>query len=279
MPVSTARPRESFDAALPPDALRVRVPRLDRMSAEDWAAAAGPFDRYGAVVLSGEVAVPARDALLALAPALGPDPSTAAREQDGVLEIHGVREVFDYGAGDAALFPEHPLHTDGLAGGRPVMAMALQCEIAEARGGFSEIASARRLHAELAARDPAALAGLFAPDAFTVRVRDRVQPSPVFEWMGGRLAMRLKPPRYAEVSVSPGAAAGMALLQALLDEARMRVELRLQPGEILLADNTAVLHGRTPMPRDGVRKLNRLLFDGTGAVAPALTFGFLPEAA
>jgi alpha-ketoglutarate-dependent taurine dioxygenase len=97
--------------------------------------------------------------------------------------------------------------------------------------------------------------------------------------MGGRLAMRLKPPRYAEVSVSPGAAAGMALLQALLDEARMRVELRLQPGEILLADNTAVLHGRTPMPRDGVRKLNRLLFDGTGAVAPALTFGFLPEAA
>jgi hypothetical protein len=265
------------DAA--PDALRVRVARLDRMGAADWAAASVPFNRFGAVVLSGDGTVPARDALLALAPALGPDPSTAARDDDRVLEIHGVREVFDYGEGDATMFPAHPLHTDGLAGGRPVMAMALQCEIAEPRGGYSEIASARRLHGALAALDPDSLAGLFAPDAFTVRVRDRVQPSPVFEWMGERLAMRLKPPRYAEVSVSPGAAAGMALLQALLDEARMRAELRLQPGEILLADNTAVLHGRTPMPRDGTRKLNRLLFDVNGAAAAGLLFGFLPEAA
>lgn len=263
-------PRAPFDSGLDPSQIRVRVSRLDALTRADWDAIAIPFNRYGAVVLTAAHAAPRRAELLELATHLGPDPSGTRT----VLEIDGVREVFDYGEGDATTFPPHPLHTDGLAGRPPVMAMALQCEVAEASGGFSVIASAARVYREVAAAAPAALASLFEPDAFSVRHGATAQPSPVFEMVGQRLWMRLKPAHYAEVNVSPAASEGFARLQIALDDPNGHVVIPLQPGEILLADNTAVLHGRTPMPRSGTRRLNRLLFDGHGPVCDRLVFGF-----
>ena len=52
---------------------------------------------------------------------------------------------------------------------------------------------------------------------------------------------------------------------------------RLQPGQVLIGDNTAVVHGRTSFPPDELREMRRLNFDGTGPLCVRMGFGFVPQ--
>ncbi|MBN0887750.1 TauD/TfdA family dioxygenase, partial [Pseudomonas aeruginosa] len=49
---------------------------------------------------------------------------------------------------------------------------------------------------------------------------------------------------------------------------------KLEPGEILVLDNTAVLHGRTAFCANELREMRRLNFDGHGRLRAELELGF-----
>ena len=61
---------------------------------------------------------------------------------------------------------------------------------------------------------------------------------------------------------------------SFVDDPANQVVLKLEIGQILVADNYAILHGRTGFDAASPRKLNRVNLDGDSKYSEELCFGF-----
>ncbi|MBA2281757.1 MAG: TauD/TfdA family dioxygenase, partial [Acidimicrobiia bacterium] len=162
-----------------------------------------------------------------------------------------------------------------LADGAPDV-LALACEVeASDGGGASFVVDCGRLHAALEASDDPAARRLAS---FLVETRiDQTEPGKLpchgplgLRGEGGRTWWRgsycLAP--LASDPEPDATLARIAEWQALLRDLAERIErFHLRPGEVLLADNTRVLHGRDPYVDRG-RLLWRLWAWTDAAVVP-----------
>lgn len=136
-------------------------------------------------------------------------------------------------------------------GPRPPRLLALLCVRPAPEGGESLLVSGPALHDRLAAERPEALSELHQDFRFgRGEGFDRVRP--VFHLDGPTLRVHYN--RYwiargqeeTGTPFSPARHGALQALETLLQDPTMVVTLPLRRGDLLLVDNSTVLHGRTP---------------------------------
>lgn len=216
----------------------------------------------GAVVVSG---VPVGDdgVLVALAAGVG----VASPEGNGPGRlVHDV--VPRAAAGDAGSSSgrgEFFLHTDSASAARPHAYFALAC-VANPRGGESLIAAAADVAERLRARAPRAQA-LLADEVFPFALppsdRALVRRLPVLRVDDGATTVRYRRDlieagiRRAG-AVSRAHAGALSAFEDVLRDAGVAYRFTLCPGDVLVANNHTLLHGRTAIAPAAARHLKRL---------------------
>lgn len=147
-------------------------------------------------------------------------------------------------------------HTDGAFHPRTPDMVALLCLQVARSGGESQLINAYALHNELLAHHPEALATLYRPFLFDRRGEfaageKPVTETPLFGWDGRELRLR-----YLHYYIRVGhERAGrpldaeqlraLELVEALLERDDLMATFRLEPGQMLFANNWWILHNRT----------------------------------
>ncbi len=185
-----------------------------------------------------------------------------AEGQDGAGNLlHDVRDIGrPFGSDDSIRYFQTneaiDFHNDGAD------IFALCCRRAGSAGGRSRLVSAVEVFNVIARRDPD-LAVVLQQD-FPVDARGqrgdgaRCQILPVYAYHGGLLNVLLKiayihsAQRFDEVPrLTDKQKAALALLEEVMEEDGMALEFDLEPGDIMIASNHVVLHGRTAFVDDG----------------------------
>jgi alpha-ketoglutarate-dependent taurine dioxygenase len=168
------------------------------------------------------------------------------------------------------------LHTDGSFEERPPQVMLISCEHPAAVGGNTRICFASDIFLKIKAERPEFLHALSLENSFTIRRDNRASAKPVFKQLGnGRMAMTFRYGSDVQISVHPEAQKGYDFIVRLLADPSHFMEFKLHTNEVLVFDNTAVLHGRTEFPPDSGRILHGLWLDGRPADND-LALGFQP---
>ncbi|NRQ32849.1 TauD/TfdA family dioxygenase [Nonomuraea sp. NN258] len=140
------------------------------------------------------------------------------------------------------------LHTDRAGPPRPPRLLALRCVRAAAAGGDSVLANGHTVHARLRTSHPGLVEELYQDFHFgTGRVY------PVFTRDRRVHYNRHWIERGNQATGRPFSARTRAALDAFdaaLADPGLTVELRLRPGDLLILDNTSILHGRTAFTDD-----------------------------
>ncbi|GAA3168023.1 hypothetical protein GCM10017688_15270 [Streptomyces ramulosus] len=170
------------------------------------------------------------------------------------------------------------MHTDGAFRDAPEKIITLQCVTPAATGGMTLLASAQAAYDHVARVFPGKVEVLSRADALTVTRTSQSSTQAVFtrcgEWRGIKFRMR---DGAAEVTPHTDAQEAFEELCRFFQASENRLQFRLEAGDILIADNTAVVHGRTSFPPHEPRNMRRLNFDATGPACARLVFGFLPS--
>jgi hypothetical protein len=162
---------------------------------------------------------------------------------------------------------EHQLHTDEAYSSNPGKIITMRCEICAQSGGESVLVSAKAMYDAAAANLPSdQLEALFSPCLKVGRAlpgSDAVQETTISIFSrlpGGRVGVRWRS-RDAYVSfVAAEATPGYLFLEEFVADPRNRFILKLSPGQVVVMDNTALLHGRLPFESSEPRRYHRINF-------------------
>ena len=168
------------------------------------------------------------------------------------------------------------LHTDGSASPRPPQIVILQCEIPSKKGGDSQLLSCKALYDYLSNFHSEQLHTLFDPEAFTI-IRDKeTYTRPVFYFYDDRVFTVFRANGIADVKISSKASKAFELAIEFTHDIKNILQFKLRKNQVLIIDNTAVMHGRTRFPLNSLRKLNRVYLDGQIKRPEILYFGIEP---
>ena len=119
------------------------------------------------------------------------------------------------------------------------------------------------------------LAGLFLSDAITIKRDDRKASKPVFVLREDNFTQMIyRSGRDVSIKIHPKAQQGFWEIERFLANPDNYIEFRLAAGQILILDNTRLLHGRTSFSQNSNRKLHGLWCDGISSFSPMFTIGF-----
>jgi alpha-ketoglutarate-dependent taurine dioxygenase len=93
----------------------------------------------------------------------------------------------------------------------------------------------------------------------------------------GRISITFKADSVVSTTIPPEIKKGFNIIKKYVNDPNNQFIFKLKANQILLTENTSVLHGRTSFPDNEVRKLNRLWFDGMSEYTHHLQFGFIPK--
>lgn len=229
------------------------------------------FNRYGfALVQHPPVAAPEHQ-LRGLTQYLGsPNFHNRANENGIVVMAPDPRFPEYLGASNC----EHPLHTDGAYDADPPRFLCLQCVESAGSGGESVLVSSKAIFDWLATNDPEGLAALFEEDALTVERADQKGTKAIFAERQGSLQMVWRADHTASFSTKPAVARAVDEVKAFISDPQNRLVFKLEPNQVVVADNYAVLHGRKAFNEGDRRVLNRMNMVGDCNFARELVNGF-----
>jgi alpha-ketoglutarate-dependent taurine dioxygenase len=160
----------------------------------------------------------------------------------------------------------------------------LQCEIQSRVGGQSMVAPGAAAFRYFQEHDPDGLAMLMDPRVFSIQRsfdgrgefgKTGVRGKAVFDDKrlgNGRIWLTFRFDGSIKLDLHPDAAHEVYdRLVQFFDRSENQISFKLQPNQILVCDNTSVVHSRTAYQAGSKRKLNRLQCDGARA---GLVFGF-----
>jgi len=151
---------------------------------------------------------------------------------------------------------ESTFHTDNAFGQVVPDLVALLCLRPAVSGGESQLISAVTLHNRLLSRHTDLLPCLYQPFYFDRRGEFHqgeppISQNPVFSWASGELTVRYMH-YYIEVGhqkagrpLTRSQLRALEVLEKFLRLPELRIEFRLQPGQVLLTNNHWILHNRT----------------------------------
>jgi alpha-ketoglutarate-dependent taurine dioxygenase len=258
--------RKTFGPDLDIDRSIYSVDSVDDMSEKTINGWAKTFAEIGFVVLACRST--ARHQLLSLAPLLGSIVQHNRGDAFGVLSVNATNPQPGFIDSENS---EHPLHTDGAFKDQPEKIVALQCVVPAEEGGTTVLTSASYAYNSLTSDQRAAL---YDTDAVTIRRNHQRSTKPLFRENGdGRVEFSFRYDNTATTTIKPTAQDGFEAFRKNLYAGVIKFDL--QPGWILVLDNTAIGHGRTAFPQASRRHYNRMNADGRGLAN--LEIGFQPS--
>ncbi|MFE1745673.1 TauD/TfdA family dioxygenase [Coleofasciculus sp. H7-2] len=165
-------------------------------------------------------------------------------------------------------------HSDGAFELEPPRFVALHCETPAEKGGFSTLVSSQKVYDYLAQESYEGLLTLFDDDAFSIRRDNKQLTRPVFQCRNKKIHMSFRRDQSVNIFVKHQAQRAFDLTNEFLINPKNWVIFTLEPDQILILDNSRILHGRTAFTGD--RKLNRLWFNGNSNYKEQYSLGFLP---
>jgi alpha-ketoglutarate-dependent taurine dioxygenase len=233
------------------------------------------FNRYGFVILACDDITDSREDLLALKLHLGNAAPHMRADTDGIVQINAFSEKQGFLGSSAE---RHLPHTDGAFSDNPELITALQCITPATQGGVSQLASAQAAYTYLATSFPERVHELSRPDALTIRRGTQTSTQPVFLHNNRYLRIRFRmPDGAAKITPHPEVYDLFNELSCFLTKPENILELELEKGQVLIVDNTALVHGRTSYAPNEPRNMRRLNFDASGPLCTRMIFGFTWE--
>jgi len=159
----------------------------------------------------------------------------------------------------------------------PPTYMLMYCETPADEGGDSLLASGDRLFKHLSREHPGYLAALSKPAAFTITRDDRTAKRAVFTPVNGRLRLAFRSGNDIRLEIDSKAVTAFDHVRDWLRDPANCIHYKLAAGDILIFDNTRMLHGRTAFSRESARSLHGLWCNGQSAFRDRLTSGIDPH--
>ena len=191
--------------------------------------------------------------------------------------IHPIRYMPGYPEYANVNVEELGLHTDGSFEQIPPTFMLMYCERPADGGGDTRLASGDRLFAHLRADHPEYMAALSKPAAFTITRGDRRAHQSVFAAVDDRVRIAYRSGSDIRLEIDPDAVVAFEYVRQWLLEPTNVLTFKLEAGDVLLFDNTRMLHGRSSFSRTSPRSLHGLWCDGQSGYRDGLSWGIHPE--
>lgn len=248
----------------------------------------GPLEKYGFVLVScdGDASDEAiRGNVLALRPLLGSTAPHQLADADGIVDLFPEAVTFSGYKSVGRSNQEFEAHTDGSFLAVPDEVVTLTCRTPSQSGGESILISATALYDHLCTTlTDDEMHGLFRDDAVAFGRGGEVDTKGVFKCdPDGRMHVvwrrDLVIGNFDEV-VHPAARAGISAFDAFCNDPNMQLKFKLKRNQLLILNNSAILHSRTPFGEGEMRFLHRCnFFTANGALAATGRFrpGFNPE--
>jgi gamma-butyrobetaine dioxygenase len=190
-----------------------------------------------------------------------------------------VAELSGYGEFVGASSGPHLMHTGGtfMPWKDVPRIVLLQCEKQSRIGGRSMLSSGAAAFRYFRQHEPEALKMLMDPQVFSIKRSARgvgqfgntgVSGKPVFDTQqleSGNLWLTFRFDGEVKLEIQPDAAhEAFDKLLNYFNRSENQIDFKLQPNQIMICDNTSVVHARTAFQAGSGRKLNRLQLDGVG---------------
>ena len=262
--------REKFDAHFNISDIIVKVPStcsIDPYPIYNF------FNRFGFVLIQPTLPQSFKTELAALQQYFGNIIYHKRSNSNGISLIKPMLGFPDY-TGTTNIATE--LHTDGACSSKPPpKVVILQCETPSYLGGESLLLSCKLLYEHLTKCIPKKdLDALFHPNAFTITRDQQTSKRAVFYYENNRIFTIFRGNNTAHIQPLPEAETAFEAIKSLTQDKNKILQFKLKKHQILVIDNTSVMHGRTQFPEDSTRKLNRLFLDGNIEQRDKIYFGF-----
>jgi len=268
---------------LKPESLVVEVGRIGDMTERQTAKMYELFNRYGICIVQHAPSPEPVEELVELGKLYG---NSVVHDRADARGLVVVAELQGYGEFVGASSGPHLMHTGGtfMEWKDVPKVVLLQCETQSRIGGQSMISSGAAAFRYLKHNDPKALELLMDPQVFSIRRSAHgkgqfggtgVKGKAVFDTQrlgDGRTWLTFRFDGEVKLDIQPDAAVdAFDKLLNFFNRSENQIDFKLKPNQIMVCDNTSVVHARTAYQSGSGRKLNRLQLDGT---RKELVFGF-----
>jgi alpha-ketoglutarate-dependent taurine dioxygenase len=268
---------------LDPADLIVRVDRMKDVSGRQVDAVYEIFNKYGVAIVQHAPAPEPVEEMVTLGTYFGNPVKHDRADKRGLVviaELESHKEFVGASSGP------HLMHTGGtfMEWQDVPKVVLLQCEVQSRVGGQSMIAPGAAAFRYFQQHDPEGLAMLMDPQIFSIQRtfdgrgefgKTGVSGKAVFDDKrlgNGRIWLTFRFDGSVKLDLRPDAAHEVYdRLVQFFDRSENQISFKLQPNQILVCDNTSVVHSRTAYQAGSKRKLNRLQCDGA---REGLVFGF-----
>lgn len=268
--------RDTFDSFTKVEDLVYKVSSVKDMNKKQKEDLFMLFNRYGAVVLEHDPSDDARQQLIDISKYFGNVVGHDRADNDGVTTIANLEGFEGYlGASNE----DHPLHTGGVYSEEPPIIILLQCIKQSTTGGETILVSSKKIYDYLSESAPKSLEKLKKKGVVTIKRNDAESSRPIFDenFLGnGKLMFTFRCDNVIRFEITP---ADMILpiadIKRFIDSKENQIKFKLKENQILIADNTSVMHARTAFPANEERCLLRITTDGKSSLTEfPLTIGF-----
>lgn len=256
--------------------LTLKVSKIAEISNSDLQRLFEIFNKFKFVILECEPIPNLQENLLALKKYFGSIKKHKLSAPNGVSTIENLRDSSLAKTYVATSNITHFMHTDGSFEMEPPKIVAMQCEVPSKTGGLSQIIYAETVYEYLRANHPEELQNLFNYP-LTITRGEQTGKRAVFTEQKDRITMCFRADSIISVTIPPQIERAYNLIKNYVNDAKNQLIFQLKPHQIILLENTSILHGRTSFPENEFRKLNRLHFNGISEYSHHLQLGFIPK--
>ena len=235
------------------------------------------FNEFKFVILECEPLPNPQENLLALNKFFGSVKRHHRSDKNGIVSVKNLGNSLATTAPISTTNQMHPMHTDGSADIYPPKIVTMQCETPSKNGGFSQIVYGESVYEYLTENHPQELQKLFTHPVTVTNLGGKTDTRSIFSENKGRMSITFKADSVVSTEIPPQIEKAFNIIKKYVNDPKNQFIFQLKANQILLLDNTSVLHGRTSFPENEVRKLNRLWFDGISEYTEHLQFGFIPK--
>jgi alpha-ketoglutarate-dependent taurine dioxygenase len=251
----------------------LEVHSVARMNDSDWKVLFSRINEQGWVLLRQQVVLSGPvESLRLLGTRFGEPHFHKLSDEYGIHPIRYIPGFPEYANANVEFLG---LHTDGSFEPDPPVFMIIYCETPAETGGHSRLASGDELYWHLHNKHPDHLRALSRPAAFTITRDDRKAQRSVFTSDGDMVRLAYRDGTDICLEIHPEAQDAFQYVRNWLADEANYIDLKLQPGEVLILDNTRMLHGRTTFPRESSRSLHGLWCKGTSPYNHLLSKGIV----
>jgi alpha-ketoglutarate-dependent taurine dioxygenase len=236
------------------------------------------FNKFKFVILECEELLNPQENLLALKIFLGSVKRSKRSDENGIIPVENLQNSSLAKIHVSTTNTTHLMHTDGSAEVDPPKIVALQCEVPSQHGGLSQIVCAESIYEYLRKNHFQELQVLFKNPLTITRV-DQTAARAIFVEQEGTISITFRTIRTDDISIEiPSQIEKIyKIINNYVNDPKNQMVFKLKAHQILILDNTGVLHGRTAFPENEFRKLNKLWFDGVSEYSHYLQLGFVPK--